>query len=158
MEKLAAKNPILLTREGLKKLKEEYEYLTTVKRKEVVAQLKEACVANGSSEDAECAAAREEQRLVEKRVADLTSVLKSAEVVERVNKTDLVAIGSIVTVEVEGQVDEFQIVGTVEADPARGRISNESPLGKALLGAKVGDIVEVSASAVKSVYKVLEIK
>ena len=110
------------------------------------------------SENSEYDAALEEHAIVEKRIAELEETLKGAKVIDNVTKSDFVVIGSTVVIEMEGEVDEFTIVGSVEADPSKKKISNESPVGAALLGAKVGESVEVTTPIVRYRCKVLEIK
>ena len=100
----------------------------------------------------------EEQTLVENRIAELENILKDAKVIQDVPKSDFVVIGSTVVIEMNGEEDEFTIVGRVEADPSKKRISNESPLGSSLLGAKPGESVEVTTPIVRYKCKVLEIK
>lgn len=148
---------VYLTKEGLEKLKKELDHLVKVRRPEAVERITQARQATSSPDNLELDAATEEQAFVEGRIADLTEILKRAEVIPSGKGKKTVALGSTVTVEVEDEKDEFTIVGSLEADPSRGLISNESIVGKALLGAKVGETVTVS-SAIKTVYKILEIK
>lgn len=148
----------VLTKEGLENLKREYEKLVEIQRPAVVQRIKRAREFGDLAENSEYDAAKEEQTLVETRIETLEDVLKKAQVITPIKKTDFVIIGSTVVVEVEGEIDEFTIVGTMEADPAKRKISNESPVGKALLGARVGEIVEVSTPIVKAKYKILGIK
>ncbi len=148
----------ILTLDGLKNLKQEYEELVYTKRPAVVSRIQRAREFGDLSENSEYDAAKEEQTLVETRITALEGVLKKAEIITPTQKTDFVVIGSTVVVEVDSQIDEFTIVGTMEADPAKRKISNESPVGQTLLGAKVGDVVEVTTSIVRAKYKILEIK
>lgn len=148
---------IFLTAEGLKKLKEEYKELTGVKRKEVTERISKAREFGDISENSEYDTAREEQSFVEGRILEIEEILKHAKRINDKTKHSVVEIGSRVKVNVGGEKDEFAIVSSVEANPSEGKISNESPVGKALLGAKVGDVVTVSSS-VKATYKVLDIK
>jgi transcription elongation factor GreA len=150
------KDKVILTKEGLEKLKKEYENLTDVKRKEVTARISKAREYGDINENSEYDTAREEQSFIEGRILELQEILRSAQVVSSEEKAGAVQIGSKVKVEVEGDSDEFVIVSSVEADPMRGKISNESPVGKALLGAQVGDVVTVS-STIKSTYKILKV-
>lgn len=149
---------VLLTKEGLEKLKKEYERLVNIKRPEVVARVARAREFGDLTENAEYAAAREELELVDGQITDLKQTLKEAQVVTTNNKTDFVTIGSTVVVEADGVVDEFTIVGSLEANPLQKKISNESPVGKALLGTKVGEVAEVATPIVKYKYKILKIK
>ena len=150
------KEKVLLTREGLEKLKKEYNHLVNNKRKEVTARISKAREYGDINENTEYDTAREEQSFIEGRILELGEILRNAQVVESKEKADAVCIGSRVKVEVDGDQDEFVIVSSVEADPMQGKISNESPVGKSLIGAKVGDVVTVS-STIKSTYKILEI-
>ncbi len=137
-----------LTPEGYRKLKEELEYLRTVKRQEVAQRLHEALQEGGDLiENTEYEAAKQEQAFVEGRIRELEHLLATARVIEKPTSNDEVQVGSKVVIQDEdgGPEETYTIVGAAEADPARGYISNESPLGKALLGHKVGDVVEVHA-------------
>ncbi len=155
MSKHKKKN--VLTKAGLAKLKEEYEYLVKRKRPQVTERIQRAREFGDLSENSEYDAAREEQSFVEGRIAELEEILSNIEVVES-ERTDFVVIGSKVVVEFDGEIEEFTIVGSLEADPANGKISNESPVGSALLGARIGEVVEVATPIVKVKYKILEIK
>lgn len=135
-----------LTPEGFKKLKEEVEYLRTVRRQEVAQRLRAALEEQDIQENAEYEDAKNEQAFVEGRILTLEAILKSAVIIEEGGPADRVGIGSRVTVaEEKGEPETYHIVGYAEADPRRGRISNQSPLGKALLGHRVGDEVIVNA-------------
>ncbi len=136
-----------LTPEGLKKLEEELEYLRTVRRREVAQRLRAALEEEQDVlENAEYEDAKNEQAFVEGRILTLETILQSAVIIEEGGPTDRVGIGSRVTVaEKDGEPETYHIVGSTEADPKSGRISNESPLGKALLGHRVGDEVTVNA-------------
>jgi transcription elongation factor GreA len=150
------KDKVFLTPEGSDKLKKEYEHLVNVKRKEVAARIGKAREYGDISENSEYDTAREEQSFVEGRIIELEDILRNSQMIDSGKKSNEVQVGSKVSVEVDGDEDEFVIVSSVEADPMQGKISNESPVGKALLGAKVGDVVTVS-STIKSTYKILEI-
>lgn len=145
----------LLTAEGLEKLKKEYDLLVNTKRKEVTQRIAKAREYGDISENSEYDTARDEQSFIEGRIMELNEILKEAKVVEH-KQSDQVDIGSRVIVEANGEQDEFEIVSSVEANPFEGRISNESPVGKALLGTKVGDSVTVS-STIKATYKIVKI-
>ncbi len=133
-----------LTPEGLKKLEGELEYLRTVRRQEVAERLRAVLDEQDILENAEYEDAKNEQAFVEGRILTLEEILKNVELIEDVGPTDRVTIGSRVTVvEEDGEPETYHIVGSVEADPMSGRISNQSPLGKALLGHRVGDEVVV---------------
>jgi len=136
----------VITPEGLEKLKEEIEYLTTAKRREVAERIKEAREFGDISENAEYDDAKNEQALLEQRIAQLEERLRRATVIdEKEVDTDQVSVGSVVHVKDQksGDSQKFQIVGSTEADPLEQKLSNESPIGKALLGHKRNDIVTV---------------
>jgi transcription elongation factor GreA len=135
-----------LTREGFERLQQELEYLRTEKRIEVADRLREALEDGELIENAELEAAKNEQSFVEGRIKELEILLSNAHLIEETNHTDLIQVGSRVKVQEEGlDPEEYVIVGAAEADPRLGRISNESPLGKALLNHKAGDRVKVEA-------------
>ena len=148
----------ILTRQGLASLKSEYDELTRVKRTQITKRIQTAREFGDLSENSEYDAAKEEQSLLETRIAQLEDVLKRTQIIEPVKKADFVVIGSTIVVEIEGEKDEFTIVGTIEADPSKKKISNESPVGTAMLGAKVGEVVEVVTPIIRAKYKILEIK
>ena len=149
---------VYLTAEGLAKLKKEYEHLTSVKRKEVTARIAKAREYGDISENSEYDTAREEQSFVEGRILELEDILRNAQVIETSKRSDAVQIGSKVKVEVEGEGDEFVIVSSIEADPMQGKISNESPIGKALLGKRVDDSVSAETPAGGISFKILKIE
>ena len=151
----------LLTYEGLKKLEDELQDLKVVKRKQIAQKIKEAREQGDLSENAEYDAAKDEQRDIEARIEQIEKILKNAEVVvEDEVDLDKINVGCKVKVrDVEfDEEEEFKIVGSSEANSLGGKISNESPVGKALLGAKVGDTVRVETQAGMIEYKVLEIQ
>jgi transcription elongation factor GreA len=132
-----------LTPEGRKKLEDELEHLRTVRRREVAANLKRAIEEGDLRENAGYDESKRDQAMVEGRIRDIEAILANAEILEENGNHDVVAVGASVTVVEEGREPEtYQIVGPAEADPVNGRISNESPIGKALLGHNVGDTVE----------------
>lgn len=136
---------ILLTKEGIEKLKTELEHLIKVERKEIIRKIKETREYGDLSENAEYDAAREQQSMIEGRIEELEALLKKAKVLdENPANHDKVVIGARVVVEVDGDKETYQLVSSAESDPASGHISVESPLGKALVGAKVGQKVEVA--------------
>ncbi len=136
-----------LTQEGFDKLQEELDYLRTTKRQEVADRLREAADGEDLIENAEYEAAKNEQAFVEGRIQELEILLATAKIIEENGKGDVIQVGSKVTIQEENFKDKesFVIVGAAEANPIKGRISNESPLGRAMLGHKVGDIVSVEA-------------
>ena len=151
----------LLTYEGLQKLESELHNLKVVKRKEVAQKIKEAREQGDLSENAEYDAAKDEQRDIEARIDEIEKILKNAEVVvEEEVDLDKVSVGcrvKILDMEYDEELD-YKIVGSTEANSLKGKISNESPVGKALLGAKVGEVVTVETQAGDLNYKVLEIQ
>ena len=151
----------LMTYAGLKKLEDELHELKVVRRKEVAEKIKEAREQGDLSENAEYDAAKDEQRDIEASIEELEAILKNAEVVvEDEADTEKINVGCKVLVydeEFEEEV-EFKIVGSTEANSLQGKISNESPLGKALIGAKVGDEISVEAPAGMMNYKILKIE
>ncbi|KKP93958.1 MAG: Transcription elongation factor GreA [Parcubacteria group bacterium GW2011_GWA1_36_12] len=149
---------IILTQKGLDQIKAEYDELISVKRPQITRRIQRAREFGDLSENSAYDAAKEEQSLLEARIAQLEEVFPKAQIIEQVMTTDFVVIGSTVVVEMNDEVHEFAIVGSMEADPAAKKISNESPVGKALLGLKVGEVIEVSLDPVKSKIKLLEIK
>jgi len=151
----------ILTYTGLKKLEDELSNLKVVRRKEVAEKIKEAREQGDLSENAEYDAAKDEQRDIEARIEELEKILKNVEVVvEDEVELDKISIGCKVHVhDIEFNEDmDFSIVGSTEANSIQGRISNESPVGKALLGRQVGEEVQVETQAGTITYKVLEIQ
>ncbi|ADL03713.1 MAG: transcription elongation factor GreA [Hungatella sp.] len=151
----------ILTYEGLKKYEDELQNLKVVKRKEVAQKIKEAREQGDLSENAEYDAAKDEQRDIELRIEELEKLLKNAEVVvEDEIDLDKINIGCKVKVyDVdEDEEMEFKIVGSTEANSLQNKISNESPVGHALIGRKVGDVVDVETQSGVIQYKVLEIQ
>lgn len=151
----------ILTYEGLRKLEDELQDLKVVKRKEIAQKIKEAREQGDLSENAEYDAAKDEQRDIEARIEQIEKILKNAEVVvEEDVDLDKISVGckvKVFDVEFEEE-EEFRIVGSSEANSLQGKISNESPVGKALLGARVGEVVDVETQAGMIQYKVLEIQ
>ena len=151
----------ILTYEGLKKYEEELQELKVVKRREVAQKIKEAREQGDLSENAEYDAAKDEQRDIEARIEELEKILKNVEVVDE-DEVDLdkINIGckvKILDIEYNEEL-EYKIVGSTEANSLKGKISNESPVGKALMGTKVGDVITVETPAGAFQYKVLEIQ
>ena len=151
----------ILTYAGLKKLEDELEELKVVKRKEVSQKIKEAREQGDLSENAEYDAAKDEQRDIEARIEEIEKILKNAEVVvEEEVDLDKISIGCKIRI-LDCEYDEeleYKIVGSTEANSLKGKISNESPVGKALLGKKGGDTVTVETQMGDLTYKVLEIQ
>lgn len=149
---------VYLTPHGLKEAQEELQFLQTTKRVQISERIQRAREFGDVAENAEYDAALEEQVLIENRIAYLEDVLKNAKVISQIHSSDFVVIGSTVKVEMSDEIDEFTIVGKMEANPIKKKISNESPMGTALLGAKVGETVEVVTPIVRYKCKILEIK
>ena len=150
----------ILTDEGLKKLEDELEQLKTITRKEVAEKIKVALSFGDLSENSEYDEEKNEQALVESRIAQIEAMLKNVKILdEHEISNDIVSVGSKVRL-FDKEFDEevvYQIVGSTEADPMQGKISDESPVGKFLLGHKVGDVVEVETPGGICLYEVLEI-
>lgn len=149
---------VYLTENGLQEIKDELEYLKLEKRPEVIQSLKEARALGDLSENAEYDAARNEQAIVEARIKELEVMLEKAEIITDIN-TNVVSIGTKVKIEYvdDNEIEEYSIVGSKEADPFANKISNESPIAKAIMGLKVGDIVSVESPNGKYDVKVVEI-
>lgn len=149
-----------LTKEGFQKLQEELDYLRTVKRQEVAERLHEAMEGGELIENAEYEAAKNEQAFVEGRIQELEVMLATARIIEETGKSKegLIQVGSTITIEQEGSPAEtFIIVGAAEANPREGKISNESPIGKAILGHKVGETVKVETPGGTYNVKILKV-
>lgn len=155
-----AEKDVFLTQEGLKKLEEELDRLKTVRRREVAERIKQALAFGDISENSEYDEAKNEQAQLEERIAKLEAMLRNAKLIDDDEiSTDIVTMGSKVVVK-DLEFDEemeYTIVGSAEADPFNGKISNESPVGSALLGKKKGDIVEVQVPDGIIKYKIISI-
>ncbi|RJR28252.1 transcription elongation factor GreA [candidate division WWE3 bacterium] len=151
------KDSLYVTREGLEKLRDELKELVEIKRPEVAKRIQNAREMGDISENAEYDAARQEQSYIEGRIAELEEVIKNSKIYEP-TKGDGVAIGSKVTVHIDGEEETFHIVGAPEANPLEKKISHESPLGVALFGKKVGEKIEVEAPMGKLTYTILNIE
>ncbi len=151
--------PVYLTAEGVESLRQELEYLTTVKRPALAERLRKAIQQGDLWENADYTTAKEEQGWLEGRIQQIEAMLRRAVIIEKAS-TEYVSLGSHVTVVEEGQAEaeEFHIVGPAEADPANGRVSNESPLGQALLGRRVGEQVTVEAPGGDIVFLITAIQ
>ncbi len=156
---------VLVTKEGLKKIKDELEYLKSTKREEIAMRLKEAISYGDLSENAEYEEAKNEQAFIEGRILELEKQVKNARLItehdaKKAAKGIAIEIGSVVTVRNKTDGDDpetYTIVGSMEADPIEHKISNESPIGKALLGREKGDTVDVLAPAGKFKYEILKV-
>lgn len=155
-----SKRPVYLTREGYEALEQELQYLKTVRRQEVANRLHAALGEGELIENAELEDARREQSFVEGRIIAMEEQLRHAVIIEETNSTDIVTVGNHVTVKEEGydMSETYHVVGSAEADPARGKISNESPLGKALLGKAVGEKAKVAAPDGNILFEILRIE
>ncbi|HSW78992.1 MAG TPA: transcription elongation factor GreA [Candidatus Babeliales bacterium] len=145
-----------LTQEGIDELKSELKELVA-QRPHVADRIKHARELGDLSENAEYQTAREEQDRLEARISELEHVLLSSKVIKKPKNDGLVRLGSVVRLKDGGKALEYQIVGTIEANPAEGKISDESPIGMALLGKKVGDKAEIKSPAGTHTYKISEI-
>ncbi|MBI2599881.1 transcription elongation factor GreA [Candidatus Daviesbacteria bacterium] len=152
------KNNIYLTAKGLAEAKAELDRLKKLKRAEIADRINQAREYGDLTENSEYDTAMEDQALNENRIAELEEILKGAKVIKEEHDNEFVVIGSTIKIEMDDGIDEFTIVGRVEADPTKKRISNESPLGSALLGARKDEVVEVATPIVRYKCKVLEIK
>lgn len=153
----ATKNEFHLTAEGLQALKDELHELVTSKRGEIAQRLKEAKADGDLSENAMYDAARDEQSFVEGRISEIEHIIKHATVISN-KSTGKVSLGSKVHVELEEGEQQYVIVGSTEANPDKGYISDQSPIGKALLGKKPGDEVEVEVPSGMIVYRIKHVE
>jgi transcription elongation factor GreA len=150
---------VYLTREGYEKLQAELQHLRTVRRREVARRLHDALTEGDLLENAELEAARNEQAFVEGRILELETLLGMTEIIEEDGSVEVVRLGSRVTiVEGDGPPETYHIIGSAEASPSEGKISYESPLGKSLMGRRVGDEVPVNAPDGVLVFRVVEIR
>lgn len=152
---------VILTQDGLKRLEEELENLKSVRRREVAERIKTAIGYGDISENSEYEDAKNEQAFIEGRIITLEKMLRNARIINNDEiDTDTVSIGSTVTVQdlEYGDTMEYTIVGTAESDPLQNKISNESPVGKAILGKKKGATVDVNVPAGVIQYKIIDIK
>jgi transcription elongation factor GreA len=145
-----------LTQEGVDELKSEHAALVA-QRPDVAGRIKQARELGDLSENAEYQTAREEQDRLETRIAELEHILQSSQIIKKPKSNGEVRLGSVVTLKNGGKPVKYHVVGTIEADPTNHKISDESPIGKALLGKKVGDTAEIKTPAETIAYKVIEI-
>ncbi len=155
-----SRSPVYLTQEGYEALETELQHLKTVRRQEVANRLHAALGEGELIENAELEDARREQSFVEGRILSLEEQLRKAVIIEKVKSNGTVTVGSYVTVQEENfdSPEKYHVVGSAEAAPAQGKISNESPLGKALLGKQVGEKATVQAPAGDIVFEILAIE
>jgi len=157
---MSSRTIVYLTPEGFKALEEELEYLLTVRRQEVAARLHDALGEGELIENAELEEARREQAFLEGRIIELEEQLRKAEIISKpTGDNGVVSLGNTVLVREDGVEadEEYLVVGSAEADPRKGRISNESPLGRALIGKRVGDNAVVQAPAGDIVFEIISI-
>jgi transcription elongation factor GreA len=158
---MANQQPVYLTADGLKKIQDEYEYLTGTRRKEVAQMIAEAKAEGDISENAGYDEAKTAQGFLEGRIRELENLLKNAQVIADHDRPgDEVVLGRTVVVREEGTdfEESYTIVGSVEADPHNGRISNSSPMGKAIMGKRVGQKVTVQSPGGEIVFEILKIE
>ncbi|MCL5667206.1 MAG: transcription elongation factor GreA [Patescibacteria group bacterium] len=148
----------LLTAEGLQKLNEELKELISKKRPDVIERIREAAAHGDLSENADYAQAREEQSFIEGRIQEIEDIIKNAEIITTNNHHGSVTIGSTAVIKVNGQERKYNIVGSNEANPKEGKISNESVVGRALLGHKIGDKFNVATPAGEMEYEIIAIE
>jgi len=149
---------VLLTKEGYKKIQDELQERKVTIRQEIAQAIKEAKEQGDLSENAEYSSARQRQGENESRIAELEAILKDAQIAKKEKSNGNVQMGSIITVKAKNNEMQFEIVGTNEADPAQGKISNESPMGKAFMDQKKGDVVEVETPAGKMKFEIMTVK
>ncbi len=148
-------NNTYITEQGLTKLKQEYDNLVNIRRQEIAERIRDAKELGDLSENAEYAEAKNEQSFIEGRIQEIESILRHATVIKESNeKKDKVEVGSKIKIKDGDAVKEYYIVGSNESDPTKGKISNESPLGKAFLGKKPGDTIEIDLPTGVKKYKI----
>jgi len=149
---------IIITKDGLSKLESELEHLISVRREEVANAIKRAREMGGTENNAEYEDAKNDQAFVEGKILTLENIIKHADIIESPAHPGIVEIGDKVLIQnQDGKIDQFSIVGSTESNPAEGKISNESPVGLALLGKKVGNTIEVNTPAGKIKLTILEV-
>lgn len=158
MAKITTSKNTYVTETGLKEARAELNNLKKVRRQEISERIERAREFGGISENSEYDAALEEQVMLENKIEGLEELLNCAQVIGISAKSDFVSVGSTVKVEMDGEINKFTIVGSLEANPVQKKISNESPMGKALLGSKKGEVVEIATPTVRYKCKILEIQ
>jgi transcription elongation factor GreA len=154
----AAKKDFYLTNDGIAKLKEELDDLIQNQRPKIAQRLKEAKEYGDLSENAQWDDAKDQQAFVEGRISEIENILKHSQIIEAPKGNSEVTLGSVVHVEVEEGTQKYHIVGSPEANPDEGKISNESPIGQALMGKKPGDEVEVEVPSGSITYKIKKVE
>ncbi len=149
---------IQLTKQGYDKIQKEYKELIEVKKPYAVDRLGKARSMGDLSENSEYNAAKEELAFIDGRIREIEQILKTVEIIDKHNNNSVIELGNYITVETQGKTEQYQIVGEFEADPMNKKISSTSPIGLALIGKKIRDVVEVNIPAGKVQYKIVEIK
>lgn len=153
-----AQKEIRITKEGLANLEEELQHLVMVRRPEVAEKIKRAREMGGTENNAEYDDAKNDQAFVEGRILMLENIVKNAVAIESPALPDIVELGNKVLIQnQDGKIEQYTIVGSTESNPIEGKISNESPVGRALLGKKIGDSIEVNTPAGVFTLKIIEI-
>ena len=147
----------IITQEGYNKLKEEHDFLITVRRKEIAERIERAKELGDLSENAEYSEAKDAQALNEGLIMELSAILKNVTIVNKTSDSEHIVMGSTVTVEIDGKKKDYTIVSFNEADPLNGLISNESPLGVAFIGRRKGEKVEVETPRGLMHYKIIKV-
>jgi len=157
---MRADEAVYLTSEGVEELRQELDRLVNVKRPALAERLRHAIQQGDLSENANYQAAKEEQGFLEGRIQQIEAMLRRAVIIEDGGSTDEVSLGNLVTVVEDGRDEEeiFRVVGPAEADPAKGKVSNESPLGQALMGRQEGDAVTVQAPGGEIAFRIVSIQ
>lgn len=147
-----------LTKKGLEKLEQEYEHLLEFKKRKTTGEV--PAIWHSEEVNPEYLAFQEDMSLLDAKLGEFEVILKNVELIKPPKKTEqqIIALGARVTIDFDGEIDEFTIVGTLEADPAQKKISNESPLGRGLLGAKEGAVVKVETAMVNHDCKILKVR
>ncbi len=149
--------PVYVSADGLRKLQSELQELRTTKRTEVAERIHAAMEFGDFTENSELEQAKNDQAFLEGRIMTLEQMIKNAQIIDENSKHDLVEVGSHVMVEAEGNQEKYVIVGSAEASPAEGKISNESPVGRALLGHRAGETVKMAVPAGSIEMKILAV-
>ncbi|MBO9358139.1 MAG: transcription elongation factor GreA [Thermomicrobium sp.] len=155
-----ARERIPITREGLEALRQEYEYLVKHRRPEIARVIQEAREHGDIRENAAYDAAKHDQAFIEGRIREIEELLKRVELIEQPTDGDrsVVRVGSTVTIEIDGEIETYTIVGAIEAKPSAGRISNESPVGRALLDHRAGEIVPIETPNGTLMARIIEVQ
>lgn len=150
--------PQYITKQGLEKLKKELDLLETVERKKVAEKISRAASQGDISDSADYVEAKEAQAFLEGKIDKLRKTVLEAQIIEKKESNGIISPGSIVLIEINGQKEKFEIVGSTEADPINGKISEKSPLGAAFLGHKKGDEIKVETPGGEVSYRIVEIQ